>query len=66
MDQIMVFLTWLFSDKIGVLCLIGIGIVVAFITAFVLESLTKRRYYNHEKSENDWTLFDDDEEDPQN
>ena len=56
------FFTWLFSDTTGVLCLIAGGIVICLIIAILMERKTKRRYFNHEKSEGDWDLFDDADE----
>ncbi|MBM6675987.1 hypothetical protein H6A07_04415 [Olsenella uli] len=55
------FFTWLFSDKVGVLCLIGGGIVICLLIAILMERKTKRRYFNHEKTDDDWDLFGDDE-----
>ena len=54
--------TWLFTDKVGVLCLVAGGIVLCLIIAILMERKTKRRYFNHEKSEGDWDLFDDADE----
>lgn len=51
--------TWLFTDQTGVLCLVGGGILLFLLISLVLERRTKKRYYNHEKSEGDWDLFDD-------
>lgn len=57
-------LTWLFTDKTGVICLVLGGIVLCLIIALVMERKTKKVYFNHEKSEDDWDLFgDDDDED---
>ena len=56
------FFTWLFNDTTGVLCLIVGGIVICQIIAILMERKTKRRYFNHEKSEGDWDLFDDADE----
>ncbi|OUO58473.1 DUF6724 family protein [Olsenella sp. An270] len=56
------FFTWLFNDTTGVLCLIVGGIVICLIIAILMERKTKRRYFNHEKSEGDWDLFDDADE----
>lgn len=53
------FFTWLFNDQMGVICLILGGIVICLIIALLMERTTKRRYFNHEKSEGDWDLFDD-------
>lgn len=53
------FFTWLFNDPTGVICLILGGIVICLIIALLMERTTKKRYFNHEKSEGDWDLFDD-------
>ena len=53
------FVTWLFNDQTGVLVLIAGGIVICLIIALLMERTTKKRYFNHEKSEGDWDLFDD-------
>ncbi|WP_317414552.1 DUF6724 family protein [Thermophilibacter provencensis] len=53
------FFTWLFNDQMGVICLILGGIVICLIIALLMERTTKKRYFNHEKSEGDWDLFDD-------
>ena len=53
------FFTWLFNDQMGVICLILGGIVICLISALLMERTTKKRYFNHEKSEGDWDLFDD-------
>ena len=62
MQAIADFFTWLFNDKVGVICLIAGGAVLCLIIALLMERKTKRRYFNHEKTEDDWGLFDDDEE----
>ena len=62
MQAIADFFTWLFSDKVGVLCLIAGGIVICLIVALLMERKTKRRYFNHEKTDGDWDLFGDDED----
>ena len=62
MQAIADFFTWLFSDKVGVLCLIAGGIVICLIIALLMERKTKRRYFNHEKTASDWDLFGDDED----
>ena len=56
------FFTWLFNDKMGVICLIVGGIVICLVIALLMERTTKKRYFNHEKSEGDWDLFDDEDE----
>ena len=61
MQPIIDFFTWLFNDRMGVVALILGGIVLFLIIAFVLERRTRKQYFNHEKSPDDWDLFDDDE-----
>ena len=56
------FVTWLFNDQTGVLVLIAGGIVICLIIALLMERKTKRRYFNHEKTDGDWDLFGDDED----
>lgn len=63
MQAVVDFFTWLFTDRMGVICLIVGGIVLCLFIALVMERKTKRRYFNHEKSDGDWSLFDDDDED---
>lgn len=56
------FMSWLFQTRQGVICLVLGGIVFFLIISFVLERKTRKEFYNHEKSEDDWDLFDDDED----
>lgn len=49
----MEFFDWLFGTRMGVLALFIGGIVVAFVVAVVLERGLSKRYYNHEKTEDD-------------
>lgn len=62
MSTISDFFTWLFNDRTGVICLVIGGIIICLIVSFVLERKTRKMYFNHEKSEDDWDLFDDDDE----
>lgn len=62
MQAITDFFTWLFTDTTGVICLIAGGVVICLVIALLMERTTKKRYFNHEKSENDWDLFGDDED----
>ena len=59
MNGITDFFKWLFTDRTGVLVLLVGGIVLFFIISAVLEVRTRARYKNHEKSPDDWDLFDD-------
>ena len=62
MQAITDFFTWLFNDPTGVICLVVGRIFVCLAIALLMERKTKQRYFNHEKSEGDWDLFGDDEE----
>jgi hypothetical protein len=59
MSQIGNFFDWLFNDRTGVLVLIVGGILLFLIISIVLERKTRKLYHNHEKSPDDWDLFDD-------
>ena len=61
MQAISDFFTWLFNDRLGVVCLLLGGIVICLLVSFLMERKTKQRYFNHEKTEGDWDLFGDDE-----
>ncbi len=63
MQAISDLITWLFNDKTGVIVLVIGGILLCLIIAIVMERKTKQTYFEHEKTENDWSLFDDDDED---
>ncbi len=54
--------TWLFDSKTGVIVLILGGILLCLLIAFLMERKTKTMYFNHEKSDDDWSLFGDDDE----
>lgn len=62
MDAVSQFFTWLFNDKAGVICLLLGGVVLFFIIAWFLESKTRKQYFNHAKSKDDWNLFDGDDD----
>ena len=59
MDLIAAGFRWLFQTRTGVITLLAGGIVLFFISSAVLEVRTRARYKNHEKSPDDWDLFDD-------
>lgn len=63
MQAISDLITWLFNDKTGVIVLVIGGILLCLVIAIVMERKTKQTYFEHEKTENDWSLFDDDDED---
>ncbi|MCC6098117.1 MAG: hypothetical protein LIV25_02575 [Olsenella sp.] len=55
------FINWLFNTRQGVIALVLGGILLFLIIAIVLERKTRAIYKNHEKSPEDWDLFDDDD-----
>ena len=61
MEAISNFFYWLFNDRTGVICLVLGGIVLFIIIAFILEKKTKQIYFNHEKTDDDWDFFDDED-----
>lgn len=54
---------FLFETMPGIGILVGAGLVISVIACVILEWKTRRQFKNHEKSEDDWSLFDDDDED---
>ena len=61
MGQIAEFFGWLFGTRMGVFALLGGGILVCLLIAFPLERKTRARYKNHKRSEDDWSIFDDED-----
>lgn len=61
MDTINGFINWLFGTRPGVLALIGGGVLLFLLVAWLLEKRTRAQFYNHQKTEDDWDLFGDDE-----
>ncbi len=61
MSAISNFGSWLFNTRAGVLCLILGGVLFFLALSFFLERRTRKEFYNHEKSEDDWDLFDDED-----
>lgn len=62
MSAISEFFSWLFATRTGVIVLVLGGIVLFLIIALILERRTRAIYKNHEKSPDDWSLFDDDDQ----
>lgn len=54
---------FLFETFYGVGCLVGLGLLVSLVACVVLEKKTRAIYKNHEKTEDEWSLFDDDDDD---
>ena len=64
MQAISDFFMWLFTDKTGVIILVIGGVLLCLVIAIVMERKTKQTYFEHEKTESDWSLFDyNDDED---
>lgn len=61
MEAISGFFSWLFGTRTGVLALLGGGILIFLIISLVLERRTRAIYKEHERSEDDWSLFDDED-----
>ena len=53
---------FLFETMPGIGILVGGGLVISIIVCFILERKTRKQFKNHEKTEDDWSLFDDDED----
>lgn len=62
MDSINNIITWLFTDRTGVFVLMGGGVLLFLLIAFLLEKRMRKQFYNHKKSPDDWDLFDSEEE----
>ncbi|MEF9876244.1 MAG: DUF6724 family protein [Gordonibacter sp.] len=53
---------FLFETFAGVGVLVGIGLVVSLIACVIMERRTRKQFANHEKTKDDWSFFDDDED----
>ena len=51
-----------FETYAGMGVLFLITVVICLIACVIMERRTRRIYKNHEKTEDDWSFFDDDEE----
>lgn len=61
MDSFGNIINWLFTDRAGVLALMFGGVLLFLLIAFLLEKPMRKEFYNHEKSDDDWDLFDTDD-----
>ena len=52
-----------FNTYAGIGCLIGIVLVISVLACVVMEFHTRRKFVDRKKTEDDWSLFDDDEDD---
>ena len=53
---------FLFETMPGMGILVGAGIVLSILACIILERKTRMQFKNHAKTEDDWSLFDDDDE----
>ena len=53
---------FLFETYWGVGVLVLAGLILSFLVSIILEKRTKKIYYEHQKSEDDWSIFEDDDE----
>ena len=60
MEAINNFFGWLFGTRPGVFTLLGVGVLLSLLIAWLLERRMRKQFYNHEKSENDLDFFDND------
>ena len=60
MQAISDFFMWLFTDKTGVIFLVIGGVLLCLVIA--MERKTKQTYFEHEKTDSDWSLFDDNDD----
>lgn len=61
MDSLNNIIAWLFGDRVGVLVLLSGGVVLFLLVAWLLEKRMRQQFYNHDKSPDDWDLFDSNE-----
>lgn len=54
---------FLFETYAGIGCLVGAGLILSVIVSLIWEWRTRRRFSNHEKTEDDWSFFDENEAD---
>ena len=52
---------FLFETMPGMGILVGAGIVLSILACIILERKTRKQFKNHAKTEDDWSLFDDDD-----
>ena len=52
-----------FETMAGIGCLIGALLLISIVACVIMERRTRRIFKHREKGPDDWSLFDDDEED---
>ncbi|MDR0515148.1 MAG: hypothetical protein LBG81_08340 [Coriobacteriaceae bacterium] len=53
---------FVFETYAGIGCLVAFGLVASLIACVIMERRTRKVFTNHQASEDDWSFFDDDEE----
>lgn len=53
---------FLFETIPGIGVLIGVGLVLSILASVIMERRTRKRFANHEPVEDDWSFFDDEED----
>ena len=53
---------FLFGSFGGLGCLVAIGLVISFIACIIMEKRTRKQFVDRAPSEDDWSFFDDDDE----
>lgn len=57
---------FLFQTYAGIGCMVGAGIVICLIISFIMEKRTRKLFVDRPKTGDEWSLFDDDDEDEEN
>lgn len=53
---------FLFETIPGIGVLIGVGLVLSILASVIMERRTRKRFANHEPAEDDWSFFDDEDD----
>ena len=53
---------FLFNTYAGIGCLIGLGLIISLIACVIMERRTRKIFASREADEDDWSFFDDDED----
>lgn len=57
---------FLFQTYGGIGCMVGAGIAICLIACIIMERRTRKLFVDRPKSKDEWSLFDDDDEDEEN
>lgn len=53
---------FLFESYAGIGCLVGAGLVISLIACVIMERRTRKTFVDRAPSEDDWSFFDDDDD----